>query len=99
MSSTRLASTLLARKSYSNQPSMPNSRRLRWIAARSNIGNVSYYPGKEVGQAFEPDKVQSRAGKPDLHAFLSCRGNIQWRSIILLYRAHEQRNFFPRNYL
>src|SRR5271157_3115061 len=29
----------------------------------------TYYPGKEVGQAFQPDKVQSQAGKPDLHAF------------------------------
>jgi len=35
----------------------------------------SYYPGKEVGQAFQPDKAQSQAGKPDLHAFLSCRVN------------------------
>jgi hypothetical protein len=26
----------------------------------------SYYPGKEVGQAFQPDKAQSQAGKPDL---------------------------------
>ena len=25
-----------------------------------------YYPGKEVGQAFQPDKAQSQAGKPDL---------------------------------
>src|SRR5271157_2278853 len=35
-----------------------------------------YYPGKEVGQAFQPDKAQSQAGKPDLHAFLSCRVNV-----------------------
>jgi hypothetical protein len=25
-----------------------------------------YYAGKEVGQAFQPDKAQSQAGKPDL---------------------------------
>src|SRR5208337_2698140 len=36
---------------------------------------LTYYPGKEVGQAFQPDKAQSQAGKPDLHAFLSCRVN------------------------
>ncbi len=33
-----------------------------------------YYPGKEVGQAFQPDKAQSQAGKPDLHAFLFVPG-------------------------
>jgi len=37
---------------------------------------AKHYPGKKVGQAFQPDKAQSQAGKPDLHAFLSCRGNI-----------------------
>jgi len=36
---------------------------------------LPYYPGKEVGQAFQPEKAQSQAGKPDLHAFLSCRVN------------------------
>ena len=28
--------------------------------------SIQYYPGKEVGQAFQPDKAQSQAGKPDL---------------------------------
>ena len=27
---------------------------------------LAYYPGKEVGQAFQPDKARSQAGKPDL---------------------------------
>jgi hypothetical protein len=27
---------------------------------------IEYYLGKEVGQAFQPDKAQSQAGKPDL---------------------------------
>ena len=29
-------------------------------------GLFCYCPGKEVGQAFQPDKAQSQAGKPDL---------------------------------
>ena len=29
-------------------------------------GVSAYYPGKEVGQAFQPDKAHSQAGKPDL---------------------------------
>ena len=30
-----------------------------------------YYPGKEVVQAFQPDKAQSQAGKPDLQCVYS----------------------------
>ena len=39
------------------------------------VRRFRYYPGKEVDQAFQPDKVQCQAEKPDLHAFLSCRDN------------------------
>ncbi len=40
----------------------------QWVTPRA-IGFVLalfYHPGKEVGQAFQPDKAQSQAGKPDL---------------------------------
>ncbi len=42
-------------------------------------GGKLYYPGKEVGQAFQPDKAQSQAGSLTHNAFPSCRGNTQSR--------------------
>ena len=30
------------------------------------VNSLHYYPGKEVSQAFQFDKAQSQAGKPDL---------------------------------
>jgi hypothetical protein len=33
---------------------------------RIQYSDAIYYPAKEVGQAFQPDKAQCQAGKPDL---------------------------------
>jgi hypothetical protein len=40
-----------------------------------------YYTGKNVGQAFQPDKPNSQAGKPDLH---SIAGSFFRAGVILL---------------
>src|SRR5208337_5008834 len=41
-----------------------------------------HYPGKEVGQALQPDKSQSQAFQPDLHALHSCRDNCQHTGLV-----------------
>ena len=36
----------------------------------------NHYPGKDVGQAFEPDGSSRQARKPDLRELLTRRGNM-----------------------
>ena len=39
-----------------------------WVSAGTQLVVLPrYYPGKKVGQAFQPDRPNSQAGKPELH--------------------------------
>src|SRR5271157_4783648 len=44
----------------------PDPRKIGSSRGKRATHRLAYYPGKEVGQAFQPDKAQSQAGKPDL---------------------------------